>query len=73
MEMHQLHWDPRVLNKPFYDGQAGGIEKANSFAKRLDALGRRAGYPKPPTIHDFRAEGLHIIGKLPLMAFATLP
>ena len=47
MEMHQLHWDPPVLNKPFYDGQAGGIEKANSFAKQLDALGRRAGYPKP--------------------------
>ena len=63
MQMHHLEWDPRVLDKPFYDSQEGEIEKANLFAKRLSALCRRAGYPKPPTVHDFRAEGLHIIGK----------
>jgi hypothetical protein len=62
-EVYQLHWDPSVLDKPFYESPAGEIEKANSFSPRLNDLGRRAGYPKPSTVHDFRAEGLHIIGR----------
>jgi len=53
-----------MLNRPFYDNQTGNIEKTNSFSSRLNGLGRRAGYPNPPMIHDFRAEGLHLIGKL---------
>jgi hypothetical protein len=64
-EMYELHWKPRVLNKPFYERKGGEIEKANLFATRLSALCRRTGYPRPPTVHDFRAEGLHIIGELP--------
>lgn len=56
-EMYQLHWDPWALDKPFYDSQVSGIEKANLFAMRLSALCRRSGCPRSPTIPDFRAEG----------------
>ncbi|KAK0621131.1 hypothetical protein B0T17DRAFT_276620 [Bombardia bombarda] len=35
----------------------------NAFSNRLRALGVRAGYPRPPTIHDFRAEGLFWINQ----------
>jgi hypothetical protein len=63
-EMYHLDWAPYMLDRPFYDSLTCEIEKANSFSSRLRALGHRAGYLNPTTIHDFRAEGLHLIGKL---------
>ena len=62
-EMMQLYWKDELLDKPFYKSQsAEKIETAGAFSNRLRALGFRAGYPKPPTVHDFRAEGLYWIG-----------
>jgi hypothetical protein len=55
-----------MLDKPFYDSEEGEIEKASLFSNRFSALCRRKGFAKPPTIHDLRAEGLHIIGKISL-------
>jgi hypothetical protein len=63
---------PQVLDKPLYDSQVGEIEKANLFAMRHSTPCRRAGYPRQPTIHDFKAGGLHIIGKIPLRPLAAL-
>ena len=58
-EMHQIHFKQDVLNKPSFEMSNGKIQKANSFGKGLRDLGFRAGYLRPPTIHDFRAEGLY--------------
>ncbi|KAJ4507506.1 hypothetical protein HRR83_004084 [Exophiala dermatitidis] len=63
-EVYQLFWEPSICNSPFYEGATTEIEKANSYSTRLNDLGRRADYVKPPTIHDFRAEGLHLIDSL---------
>ncbi|KAK5188855.1 hypothetical protein LTR96_010859 [Exophiala xenobiotica] len=63
-EVYQLFWEPSICNCPFYEGATTEIEKANSYSTRLNDLGRRADYVKPPTIHDFRAEGLHLIDSL---------
>ncbi len=38
------------------------MEKADTFSRRLRELGIHAGYLRPPTIHDFRVEGLYIVG-----------
>ena|SRR5947207_1702116 len=61
-ETYQLHWDSSVQECPFYDGGTGEIEKENTYSTRLSNIGRRADYVIPPTIHDFRAEGLYLIG-----------
>jgi hypothetical protein len=66
-EMLQLYWRDELLDNPFFKNQSTKnseekIETADAFSKRLRALGLRAGYPKPPTVHDFRAEGLYWIG-----------
>ena len=63
-EMLHLQWKEGVLNTPFFKSMSARqkIEKANAFSFRLRALGIRTGYPRPPTIHDFRAEGLYWIG-----------
>jgi len=63
-EMFQLHWDSEVLNLPFFKKEDGEIDTANIFSKRVRDLGFRSGYELPPTIHDFRAEGLFLIGML---------
>ena len=60
--MYQLEWNPSVLNMPFFQGRTRHIDTADTFSRRLKQLGFRAGYTVPPTIHDFRAEGLHLIG-----------
>lgn len=53
--------------------QDGGIDSARVSSQRIRDLGFRIGYARPPTIHDFRAEGLHLIGKsLGLSSFPTL-
>ena len=63
-EMIHLQWRDSILDQPFFKsmssrGTPGRIETANAVSKRLRALGFRAGYARPPTIHDFRAEGLY--------------
>ncbi|EXJ88025.1 hypothetical protein A1O1_04952 [Capronia coronata CBS 617.96] len=67
-EMLQLHWKDEVLDTPFFKAQSSKsstdrIETADAFSKRNRALGLRAGHSKPPTGHDFRAEGLYWIDK----------
>ena len=61
-EMHHLHFKEDVLDKPFFEMSTGKIQKANTFGKHLRDLGFHAGYVRPPTIHDFRVEGLYLIG-----------
>ncbi|KDN70506.1 hypothetical protein CSUB01_07951 [Colletotrichum sublineola] len=68
-EMRQLRWNDSILDQPFFKSTSSKrttrkIETANAFGRRLRALGFRAGYPRPPTVHDFRAEGLYWIDKL---------
>lgn len=63
-EMFQLHWDPEVLDLPFFQKDDGEIDTADILSKRVRELGFRSGYELPPTIHDFRAEGLFLIGML---------
>ena len=59
-EVHVLEWsDPDI---PFFADGDGRIQKASSYSGDLRALGHRAGYPEPPTVHDFRAESLHLVG-----------
>ena len=61
-EMCHLQWDPRVLDLPSCQKDNGQIDSARVFSRRLRNLGLHAGYSRPPTIHDFRAEGLRLIG-----------
>ncbi|KAK3169331.1 hypothetical protein OEA41_008714 [Lepraria neglecta] len=64
-EMYHLRQNESVLSKPFFQVISNGeMEKADTFSRRLRELGVRAGYLRPPTIHDFRAEGLYLIDKL---------
>lgn len=66
--MLQLFWKDDLLDTPFFKVQSARmsedrIETANAFSKRYRAWGLRAGYLRPPTGHDFRAEGLYWVGK----------
>ncbi|KAF9645059.1 hypothetical protein BDM02DRAFT_3190050 [Thelephora ganbajun] len=62
-EMFLLRWEPHMLDLPIYQRKDGKVESASTFSTRLRSLARRAGYACPPTIHDFRAEALFLIGK----------
>lgn len=65
-EMYHLRQNESVLGKPFFHVvSTGEMEKADTFSRRLRELGVRAGYLRPPTIHDFRAEGLYLVGRVP--------
>jgi hypothetical protein len=61
-EMYEVEWDPSILNEPFFQKGSGDIDTASVYSRRLRDLGFRANYIVPPTNHDFRAEGLHLIG-----------
>ena len=63
-EMHPLQFKKKVFDTPFFQMSTGEIQKASIFSNRLRELGYRAGYVRPPTIHDFRAEGSYLIGML---------
>lgn len=76
-EMLQLHWRAELLDTPFFKAQSTQnsgerIETADAFSKRHRAWGLRAGYPKPPTGHDFRAEGLYWVGTSPTTPLSFL-
>ena len=69
-EMYQLEWEPSVLNTSLYQDAEGQIDAASEFSTQLRALGFRAGYVRPPVQHDFRAQGLYLIG---ILTFLRLP
>ncbi|PGH00186.1 hypothetical protein AJ79_08291 [Helicocarpus griseus UAMH5409] len=55
-EVYLIEWS--TPNAPLYKGWNGEVQTASSFDSDRRALGKRAGYIDPPTVHDFRAEGL---------------
>ncbi|KAJ4469605.1 hypothetical protein J3R30DRAFT_3303908 [Lentinula aciculospora] len=67
-EMFLLAWDPDLLDKPIYQRDRK-IDSASTLTTRLRALGKRAGYAVPLTIHDFHAEALFLIGELVHLVF----
>ena len=63
----RIHWHPDFLNKPVYERGDGHIWSVRTYCARLRDTGIRAGFPSI-TNHDFRAEGLRAIGKLPFLS-----
>ncbi|KAK6843373.1 hypothetical protein PG987_004233 [Apiospora arundinis] len=53
-----IQWDRTVLDLPVFSSASGSILKAATVSGALRELGIRSGCPEPPTLHDFRAEGL---------------
>lgn len=68
-EMFRLEWDRRIIDTSLYQRGDGAIDSARVFSRRNRDLGFRAGYARPPTIHDLRAKGLHLIGIPPTRRF----
>lgn len=65
-EIYHLRQSDSVLDKPFFHViSTGEMEKADICRRRLRELGVGARYLRPPTIHDFRAEGLYLVGMFP--------
>ncbi len=70
-KIYHLRQSDGVLDKPFFHViSTGEIKKADIFSRRLRELGVHAGYLRPPTIHDFRAEGLYLVGIFPLFSLS---
>jgi hypothetical protein len=72
----QLYWEEDLRDTPLFLSQstkgAKRIENAGAFGSRHSECGIRAGFPVPPTIHDWRAEGLFLTGVyMSLSAVAT--
>jgi len=64
-EMYYLWQNESVLGKPFFHVVfIGEMEKVDTFSRRLRELRVRVGYLRPPIIHDFRAEGLYLVGRV---------
>lgn len=66
VEMMHLQWIASILEELFFKSMSsrrtrGSIETAVAVGRRLRAHESRAGYANPPTIRDFRAEGLYWI------------
>src|SRR5947209_5350165 len=57
-------WREDLLEKPFFSSASrdGSIETASAFHSRLIDAGVRACFPEPPTMHDWRANSLFLIG-----------
>ncbi|KAK8052787.1 hypothetical protein PG996_012088 [Apiospora saccharicola] len=55
--------DRNVLYLPVFPSASGSILKAATIGGALRELGIRSGCPEPPTLYNFRAEGLINIGK----------
>jgi hypothetical protein len=71
-EMYELEWDPSILDEPFFQRGSGDINTASVHSRRLRDLGFRVNYIVPPTTHDFRAEGIQLIGIICPEKAATL-
>jgi len=70
-EMYHLRQNESVLSKPFFHVVfIDEMEKADTFSRRLRKLRVRAGYLRPPIIHDFRAEGLYLVDRV--LSFSSL-
>jgi len=68
-EMHPLQFKKKVFDTPFFQMSTREIQKASIFSNHLRELGYRAGYVRPPTIHDFRAEGFYLRYAPPIFQF----
>ncbi|KAG7151609.1 hypothetical protein HYQ46_012601 [Verticillium longisporum] len=53
-----IRWHINVLHSPIFSGPSERIMTANLFSSVLRSLFMRAGFPDPPGLHCFRAEGL---------------
>ncbi|CRK10003.1 hypothetical protein BN1723_009120 [Verticillium longisporum] len=53
-----IQWHKNVLHLPIFSGSSGRIMTTNLFSSVLRSLLTRAGFPDPPGLHCFRAEGL---------------
>ncbi|EGY23462.1 uncharacterized protein VDAG_04900 [Verticillium dahliae VdLs.17] len=53
-----IRWHTNVLHSPIFSGPSERIMTANLFSSVLRSLFMRAGFPDPPGLHCFRAEGL---------------
>lgn len=72
IEIYYLRQSNNILDKPFFHLiSTGEMEKADTLGRRLRELGVRAGYPRTPTIYDFRAEGLYLVGMFPWISPST--
>ncbi|KAL2041983.1 hypothetical protein N7G274_005171 [Stereocaulon virgatum] len=65
-EMYHLRQNEKCAQQALFSTSSPPArwKKADTFSRRLRELGVRAGYLRPPTIHDFRAEGLYLVDKL---------
>ncbi len=64
-EMYHFRQNESVLSKPFFHVVSiDEMEKVDTFNRRLRELGVRVEYLRLPTIHDFRAEGLYLVGRV---------
>ena len=66
-EMYPLRGSKSMADLPFFESMSakalpGKIENASTFSNRFRGLDSRSGYPQPPTVHDFRAKGLYLVG-----------
>lgn len=60
-----IDWDPKALCKPVFTNSKGQLLTGASMSSYLRPMLIRAGFPDPPQMQDFRAEGLTRIGNLP--------
>jgi hypothetical protein len=62
---YPIAWRDDLLEQPFFlgAGRNGSIETASAFHRRQKDAGIRACFPDPPTMHDWRANSLFLIGK----------
>ena len=64
--MVQLHWEDDLRDTPLFLSQSAkgtkGVENAGAFGSRPRECGTQPGFPVPPTVHDWRAEGLFLTG-----------
>ncbi|KAI3341942.1 hypothetical protein F4824DRAFT_495801 [Ustulina deusta] len=61
-----IHWDLSVLDQPIFSGPSGNILTAKAFSKELREVEIRAGFPDPPSLHCYRAEGLTNVDSNPM-------
>ncbi len=61
-KMFHLEWDSCVLNTFLYQQNDDVIDLVCVFSQHIQELSFCAEYAQSLTIHDFRAESLHLIG-----------